>query len=287
MTISSRSENTDGRGFLQPTFLRRSKAAVHRGACSDPVRAVNARGMLPNRAFLSSLTLALPALLAVACAGTTPPPKTEVQETAPPVASEKSDVDVSAEVGGLNEEATGKVFQRAELGFDRCFKNRAKAVEYLSGTVRFFVVIDADRKAKSITVEESDLGDREAEKCMQAVLARMSWPKPVGGRTAHAHYTAAAFELQDPDVREPVDVPPEQVQKLRSKLKKQVSECTGSGPAPYRVTAYIDKSGKVITASVTSPDPAGELKLDCLVDLVKSAEFPSPGSYTGKVSFEL
>ena len=122
---------------------------------------------------------------------------------------------------------------------------------------------------------------------MQAVLTRLTWPKPVGGRTAHARYTAAAFELQDPDVREPVPLQPDQVKKLRSKLKKQVNECKAPGPAPYRVTAYIDKNGKVITASATSADPSGEVTLDCLVELVKSAEFPSPGSYAGKVTFEL
>lgn len=207
---------------------------------------------------------------------------------APPPASEsKSDVSVAAEVGGLNEEATSKVFERAEPGFDRCFKGRAKQVELLSGTVRFFVVIGLDQKAKSVTVEESDLGDREAEKCMQNVLMGLKWPKPVGGRTAHAHYTAASFEPVDPDVREAVEVESGQVKSAQEKLKKKVSDCNIGSRSHYRATAYLDTSGKVITASVTSADPSAELAIDCLVDLVKSTDFPSPGSYAGKVSFEL
>ena len=238
-----------------------------------------------------SRRLAVAAVLAasslIGCGGSKPQQRTHVAEAAPPKTEDKSDVSVSAEVGGLNEEATGKVFERAEPGFERCFKSRAKSVELLSGTVRFFVVIGLDKKAKSVTIEESTLGDRGAEKCMQGVLFGMTWPKPVGGRTAHAHYTAAPFEPLDPEVREAVAVAPEQIAKVRKQLKKQSNECAVGGPSPYQITAYIDTSGKVITASVTSTDPAGELGIDCLVDLVKTAEFPSPGSYAGKVTFEL
>jgi hypothetical protein len=240
------------------------------------------------RSLMSSLaTVSLASLSLLGCGGSKPPPKPQVEQAASPKTDENSAVNVSSEVGGLNEEATGKVFERAEPGFERCFKTRAKSVEFLSGTVRFFVVIGLDKKAKSVTIEASDLGDRDAEKCMQGVLFSMNWPKPVGGRTAHAHYTAAAFEPLDPDVREAVSVAPDQVDKVRKRLKKKAGECRIGSPSPYQVTAYIDTSGKVITASVTSTDPAGELGIDCLVELVKTAEFPSPGSYAGKVIFNL
>jgi hypothetical protein len=188
----------------------------------------------------------------------------------------------------LNEDETAKVFQRAEPGFDRCFKKRAQQVELLAGTVKFFVIIGMNGKAKSVTVEDSNLGDRDAEKCMQQVLFGMSWPEPVGGRVAHAHYTAASFEPLDPDVREAVTVDENQVSRLRSKLKREsTAQCQVGSPTPYQITAYVDTSGKVITASASSSDPNGELTIDCLVDLVKQTEFPSPGSYAGKVTFSL
>ncbi|MGE5788605.1 MAG: hypothetical protein ACM3ZE_28700 [Myxococcales bacterium] len=222
-----------------------------------------------------------------ACGGSQPPPKNDSVAAPSPVSEPKSDVSVAAEVGGLNEEATGKIFERAEPGFERCFKIRAKQVEFLTGTARFFVIIGLDQKAQSVTVEESNLGDRDAEKCMQGVLMGMKWPKPVGGRTAHAHYTAAPFEPLDSDVREAVEVEAEQVKATQERLKKKVSDCNIGTRSRYQATAYIDTSGKVITASVTSPDPSAELAIDCLVDLVKATEFPSPGSYVGKVTFGL
>jgi hypothetical protein len=243
--------------------------------------------MFPRSAFLSAAALSIASWFAFGCGGTKPPPKADVQDVAAPATEPHLDVSVNAEIGGLNEEATGRVFERAEPGFDRCYKSRTKQVEFLAGTVRFFVVIGSDQQAKSVTIEESSLGDREAEKCMQGVLFRQKWPKPVGGRTAHARYTAAAFEPPDPDVREPVSVGTDQIAKLRGKLKKRSGECSVGSSSPYQVTAYIDTNGKVITASATSTDPASELTIDCLIDLVKTAQFPSPGSYAGKVTFEL
>ena len=241
------------------------------------------------RSILPTWTLfALTVFASVGCGGAKHRPAYHEPKAGPSKRSDKSDVSVSSEVGGLNEEATAKVFQKAEPGFERCFKNRAKQVELLQGTVQFFVVIGLDQKAKSVTIENSDLGDRDAEKCMQQVLFKMTWPKPVGGRTAHAHYTAASFEMLDPDVREAVTVDPGHVARIQKQLKKQTKEqCQVGSPSPYQITAYVGTDGKVITASVTSSDPNAELSIDCLVDLVKNVEFPSPGSYAGKVTFSL
>jgi hypothetical protein len=287
MTTPVSPKNPKRRGFFRPRFSENSPLAWPAGGCSKRSVAVIGRSVFSRNAFVSAATISVASMSLFGCGGNKPPPKPQVQDVAAPAAERQPDVNVNAEIGGLNEEATGKIFERAEPGFDRCYKSRTKQVEFLAGTVRFFVVIGSDQKASSVTIEESSLGDREAEKCMQGVLFRQKWPKPVGGRTAHARYTAAAFEPPDPEVREPVSVGPDQIGKLRGKLKKQAGECRVGSASPYQITAYIDTNGKVITASATSADPAGELTIDCLVDLVRTAQFPSPGSYAGKVTFEL
>jgi hypothetical protein len=269
-----------------PSSTKRLEA-VHQGLF-ERWSAVKSGAMFARSSFPFWLATGVALSLSVGCGGKQPRPVTSEPSAAPTKHKDTSDVSVSSEIGGLNEEATGKIFERAEPGFERCFKSRAKQVELLSGTVKFFVIIGMNEKAKSVTIEESDLGDRTAEKCMQQVLFGMKWPKPVGGRTAHAHYTAASFEPLDPDVREAVTIDADRVAKVRSKLKKLTAEqCQVGSPSPYQVTAYIDTDGKVITASANSSDPNGELAIDCLVDLVKDAEFPSPGSYAGKVTFTL
>ncbi len=195
--------------------------------------------------------------------------------------------EVTSEVGGLNEDATSRVFARAESSLERCFRDRAKQVELLSGTVKFFVVVGQDGRAEKVLVEESDLGDRDAEICMCEVLQGQSWPKPVGGRTAHARYTAASFELLEPDVREPVQIPEDAAESAVAKLSRAADKCRGVGSASVIATAYIDTSGAVITAGVATSEPGLSEALDCFVEVVKTATFPSPGSYPGKLSFGL
>lgn len=256
--------------------------------CSKSRPAVIAVAMSLRPSLFALLVACSVSLGSTGCGGgSTPPPRDETAVAHVATRNDQSDISVGAEVGGLNEEATEKVFQRAEPAFERCFKHRAKSVELLAGTVKFFVVIGMDQKAQSISIEESDLGDRDAEKCMVKVLLNSTWPKPVGGRTAHARYTAATFEPLDPDVRAAAAVEPDQVKKVQGKLKQQVSDCQIDQGSHVSVTAYLDTSGKVITASASSPDPNVEGHIDCLLDLVKSAEFPSPGSYAGKVTFQL
>lgn len=194
---------------------------------------------------------------------------------------------VSSEVGGLNEESTNAVFQRAETSFDRCFRSRAKKIELLNGTVRFLVVVGMDGRAESATVEYSDLGDREAERCMAATLRKLKWPKPVGGRTALARYSAAPFEILDPDVREPVILESDLVSPTISRMSQQIESCKGSVESGFTATLYLDTSGNVITAGVSADKPDGDSAVDCLVELLSSASYASPGSYPGKVTFGL
>jgi phage-related baseplate assembly protein len=92
----------------------------------------------------------------------------------------------------------------------------------------------------------------------------------------------------DPDVRAAAAMSPHMADSIRDRLKQQLrKECQVGSPSPYQVTAYVSTDGKVITASASSPDPNAELTIDCLIDLVKNVEFPSPGSYAGKISFAL
>ena len=231
--------------------------------------------------------LSLLSLLLGGCAGKQPASRPTTIQPSDDADRDTSEVAVSAEVGGLNEDATNRVFQHAERNFLKCFQKRAKKIELLGGDVKFFVVVGQDGTARSVNVEQSDLGDRKAEKCMIDTLLRQSWPKPVGGRTAQAHYTAAPFELLDPDVREPAALNSEDLEKVLHKISGKVRECKGSISARFVATVYVDTDGKVITASVTSPDPDGEFAIDCLVSVIRAATFPSPGSYPGKGSFEL
>jgi len=71
------------------------------------------------------------------------------------------------------------------------------------------------------------------------------------------------------------------------KLSKQVSACKKSVKGSYEATLYVGTDGTVLSAGVTPPDEAGDSSVDCLVDVLKGATLPSPGSWPAKVTFSL
>ena len=234
---------------------------------------------------LSSLFgLACTALSLAACGGSEPPPQAptnavEVQDDA------QNRVSTSSEIGGLNEEKVDKTFQRALTDFQRCLDDGAKRVEFLGGTVSFFLKIDVHGKVDHAHLEKSTIGDRDTEKCMLDSLRTKSWPKPVGGVHGLAR---KSFDFDPPnDVRAPTTWDGEHVSDAVSKLSRKVSACKKGASGAFEATVYVSTDGSVMAAGVTPPDEAGESDVDCLVATLKAATLPSPGSWPAKVTFSL
>jgi hypothetical protein len=220
----------------------------------------------------------------VACGGAepvakAPEPTAEAQDDAPHGAS------VSSEIGGLSEEKVDKTFQSALSDFQRCLGDGAKRVEFLGGSVSFFVKIDERGKVDHAHLEKSTMGDRETEKCMLDSLSRKHWPKPVGGLHGLAR---KSFDFDPPnDVRAPTNWEGEHVSEAVSKLTKKLAVCKKGVRGAFEATVYVATDGSVLSAGVTPPDESGEADVDCLVDTLKGASFPSPGSWPAKVTFSL
>ncbi|MEI9939344.1 MAG: AgmX/PglI C-terminal domain-containing protein [Pseudomonadota bacterium] len=219
-----------------------------------------------------------------ACGGSEPAPQSpaptvEAHDDAP------SGVSTSAEIGGLNEEKVDKTFQRALSDFQRCLDDGAKRVEFLGGSVSFFLKIDAEGKVDHAHLEKSTIGDRETEKCMLASLRNKTWPKPVGGLHGLAR---KSFDFDPPnDVRAPTSWDGEHVSDAVGKLSRKVSACKKGERGAFEATMYVGTDGSVLSAGVTPPNEAGESDVDCLVSALKAATLPSPGSWPAKVTFSL
>jgi len=243
---------------------------------------------MTNSLRLSSLSgitcLALAIASCPACGGSEPPPQTpapsvEAREDAP------TQVSTSSEIGGLNEEKVDKTFQRALSDFQRCLDDGAKRVEFLGGSVSFFLKIDTQGKVDHAHLEKSTIGDRETEKCMLDSLRTKKWPKPVGGVHGLAR---KSFDFDPPnDVRAPTSWDGEHVSDAVGKLSRKVSACKKGDSGTFEATVYVSTDGSVMAAGVTPPNEAGESDVDCLVTTLKSATLPSPGSWPAKVTFSL
>jgi hypothetical protein len=198
---------------------------------------------------------------------------------------EPNQLGVSAEIGGLSEEKVDKTFQRALPDFQKCLDDGSKRVEFLGGSVSFFLKIDARGKVDHAHLEKSTMGDRDTEKCLLDSLKGKRWPKPVGGLHGLAR---KSFDFDPPnDVRAPTSWDGDRVSDAVSRLSKQVSACKKSDKGAFEATVYVATDGSVLAAGVTPPDEAGESDVDCLVAALKNASLPSPGSWPAKVTFSL
>lgn len=242
----------------------------------------------PLRPLLVPLALTLCAPFSLlACGGSEPAPKSQTVNDAAPTQERDHlhGVRTSSEIGGMNEDEVDAVFKTTLSSLSRCHNKGAARVEFLSGSVSFFLKVDSAGKVDQAYLEHSTLGDRDTEKCMLSVLKSKTWPKPVGGEHGLAK---KSFEFESPnDVRPPMEWDSENAKKVLKKLGDKLADCRSGASGSFEATAYVSTEGSVITASVTPPNEAGEAAVDCLVDTLREASFPSPGSWPAKITFSL
>lgn len=230
--------------------------------------------------------------LLAACGGSTPPadaPPTEGDPAKEPPAAAATPKragngtpQVSQELGEIDPKEVDRAWQKVEV--TSCHSSAVKRVEYLSGDFKTFIRLDASGKVKQAYFEETSLGDREFEKCILQSIARAPWPTPKGGE-AEIH-KGMGFGIGD--AREPTKWPGDKVE--AAVAKTQAATCTEGTKGSFVVTAYVKpegKDGRFEAIGVQPPSFAAESKVDCIVDALKSAKLPSPGSYAAKVTFKL
>lgn len=223
-------------------------------------------------------------LALVACGGSAPPPEVPTEEISEPAPRpRRSSLQMSQELGSLDEAEVNQAFARLSPKLMRCMEEGTRNNEYLGGHVRFFVRIDQAGKARWAYLADSGLGDRETERCMLDVVKGARWPLPIDGEGQ----AKSSFDFDaSPDIRPPVSWGEARVASALPQLRTKAKDCA-MGSGRYRLTAYINEEGSVLSAGVAPPDEKGEAAADCIVEAVKATRFDSPGSWPAKVSFEL
>ncbi|MFZ5894432.1 MAG: AgmX/PglI C-terminal domain-containing protein [Myxococcota bacterium] len=237
--------------------------------------------------LVSLALLVFGAVCVSACGGDEkPPPKTQVEAGAPKTEGNGlRGIRTSSEIGGMNEEQVDATFKSALASLERCLNRGTERIEFLGGSVSFFIKVNSDGKVSESYLEKSTLGDRETEKCMLSTLRNRSWPKPVGGMHGLAR---KSFDFDPPnDVRPPLEWDSEHIKSALKKLSDKLDECRDGNAGTFEATAYVSTEGSVLAAGVTPPNQAGESAVDCMVEAIRGASFPSPGSWPAKVSFSL
>lgn len=224
-------------------------------------------------------------LVLVACGGHEPPPRPpEVAHVEPPKAP-KPALRMNSELGTVDPAAVKQVFHKLNDKFADCQKQATARVELIAGSVKFFLRIGPEGVAKWAYLEESDVGDHAAERCLLDALMMARWPQPEGGGDAEAHY---GMELPLMSRRPPNDWDSDKVSKALDKRASAIDKCKAGASATFHATMYVGPGGKVLAAGVIAAGKDTDDQVDCLAGVLEKLKgLPSPGSWPAKVSFSL
>jgi hypothetical protein len=190
----------------------------------------------------------------------------------------------SSELGSIDPAAVKRAFTELNDRFTECQKRALDRVEVLAGNVKFFLRIGPDGTAKWAYLEESEIGDRDTEKCLVDVVMAARWPKPEAG-DAEARYS---MELPLQTTRPPNAWRSDKVAEVLGKHGEAIDKCKAGQNAAFHATMYVGTGGKVLSVGVAVSTQGAEEKADCLANtLMKMKGLPSPGSWPAKVSFGL
>jgi hypothetical protein len=224
-------------------------------------------------------------LVLVGCGGSKP----EVKEPEPePVAQHEATgpkLAVAQELGSIDPGEVQKAWNRLQGDFDRCRKTGQERIEYIHGDMKFFIRVGQDGGVKWTYLEDSNLGDRDTEKCLLDVITRARWPKPEGGDAEIRN--SLGF---DADGRPPSPWSTDKIAALLGKNDRDLRKCKGRERATFHVTLYVTpnhKDGKVQAIGVSAPVKDASDAIECIIGEVKGWKLPSPGSWGAKVEFRI
>jgi hypothetical protein len=171
---------------------------------------------------------------------------------------------------------------------------------YLAGAVYFYLEVDASGAVVHAHMEKSDLGDRDISVCMLDVLRKKTWPAPVGGKLGKIQ-SNMTFSPQA-GVNQPTAWEAHQVATAVGELAEPIEQCKAGVTGTFTATAYIgtlvrparegskdapSEVGKMMAVDVTPPSKEGAAAIDCLVKVLRSGTYPSPGQMPAKVTFSI
>ena len=210
-----------------------------------------------------------------------PPPPAEQEEHA------ESRVKVRGIEGSMNGHDVRTTMEEQNDQLAACHEPRARVNPALSGEVEYGIKVDGEGRVGEVTVRRSDLGDRTHERCVSEVIARTPFPRPNGG-DARFTWTLSLEPAYASAVPEAWEA--EQIEKVIDKRMAALhADCNVESQARHLgATAYINKRGRVVAASVTGKSAASEEDLDCIVLELRKWPMPKPKhSRFAKVSFSL
>ncbi|HEX6241581.1 MAG TPA: AgmX/PglI C-terminal domain-containing protein [Polyangiales bacterium] len=244
---------------------------------------------------------ALTALIVVSSACASKPPPAPAQARAQPIitpdvmpswgrtqsqVATKPKVQVRGIEGTLHNFDVKVKIEEHNKDFAACQSSRPRKAQLLAGTMEFGIHVKHSGDVADVDLRNSDVGDRALERCFIDVIRSVHFPRPNGG-DANVTYTM----LLGPEgkAREAEEWGPGRVQHLVAKHGEELREgCALPNGEVFTVTAYINGSGRVISAGVAGKAMSEVERFDCIAAKLAGWEMPKPTKKRiAKVTFPL
>lgn len=230
---------------------------------------------------------ALVLLLLVAACGesATPAPRTARRAA---VADERPAVDrgpvvSESEIGGLSQYDVERQFRKLQPRVVDCVRNASSRLEVIGGSASVRLRVDRGGNVRWAYLSDTDLGDREAERCVLDLVKSREWPRPKGGEGL----AEMSFEVEP--IQPPADLPEAGSEQLAKRAGKATQKCRRGIPGDFVATAYVGPDGRVMAAGVAPPDEHGEKASDCISEALRELRVRRRAGEraASKVSFSL
>ena len=199
-------------------------------------------------------------------------------------AEDEMEVTGAGVLGQLREDSVQASLDMVAPDMVKC-RERAepKPPRYVGGKVTLRFRVGRQGEVKRVVLTESSVGHVGVERCVLAIAAKASFPRPRGGE-AEAMY---AIEIPP---QSPFAVwPSEEGEQVFSRGRAALFSCRDglTRPAPRKVTLYVGPGGKPTSVGVSSPEPMGDAFVDCLVTAVRGLKFRDPLGRPARMQVDL
>jgi hypothetical protein len=189
-----------------------------------------------------------------------------------------------SEIGGLSQEDVSEHFMALRPRLEDCVRRASGRMRALGGRVNVRMRLDREGQVRWAYLNESTLGNRDAELCVLRLVKSRSWPKPLSGEGL----AETSFEVEPAEP--PTDLSGFKGRLLAERARAATRRCRKGVPGDFRATAYIAKSGSVLSAGVAPSNEQAEAASDCVVDALRGLRVgPLAGNQkpAAKISFDL
>ncbi|MBU0552910.1 AgmX/PglI C-terminal domain-containing protein [Myxococcota bacterium] len=201
-----------------------------------------------------------------------PPPDSRLRD----LGEDKVDdgMSVSGLEGVLDEDVISTVITEHFDGFSYCFK-KARA-PYISGNVTLRFQVAQSGRVRQVHVERADLGSRVIEDCLLQTAKHLTFPKPRGDGDA---YFLFPFDWNRRGRSLSQDEGQDWGYESMRASQGLIDACRDkhSFQAPFHLTIYVGRSGRLLSAGFHSKDYASEVFASCIVTALNEVQFPNPG----------